>query len=70
MDNYPVGAKDDPRAPYNEPLTKDEPCDVSISFSFTDEYHNEKSRDYYTELIENAFRYFPNLNIDEIHELN
>lgn len=30
-DNYPIGAADDPRAPYNEPLPKEETLDFELN---------------------------------------
>lgn len=31
MSNYPLGAKDDPTAPYNEPLTKEDTYNFEVS---------------------------------------
>lgn len=36
MSNYPLGAKDDPNAPYNEPLNKEHKRFVSVTISFYD----------------------------------
>ena len=35
MSNYPMGAKDDPRAPYNEPLNEDVDFNVSVICDIT-----------------------------------
>lgn len=34
MNNYPLGAKEDPNAPFNEPLNKVETRYVSVTLSF------------------------------------
>lgn len=76
MDNYPIGAKDDVRAPYNEPLDVKHKRFVSVTLSFyhTVEGHPEMSKKEIKEAVENyikskEFSSVP-FDIDELIVLN
>lgn len=76
MDNYPIGAKDDARAPYNEPLDVEHKRFVSVTLSFyhTVEGHPEMSEEKIRELIEDYIKSsdFSNVafDIDELVIIN
>lgn len=76
MDNYPIGAKDNPRAPYNEPLDVEHERFVSVTLSFYYKVkgHPEMSEEKIRELIEDYVKSsdFSNVafDIDELIVLN
>lgn len=76
MDNYPIGAKDNYRAPYNEPLDVEHERFVSVTLSFYYKVkgHPEMSEEKIRELIEDYIKSsdFSNVafDIDELVIIN
>lgn len=63
MDNYPLGAANDPDAPYNEP--RPEPCRVMVSITLSKEFTIDLIRRYDREIDESDVRLYKYLP-DEI----
>lgn len=62
FDNYPVGAADDPRAPYNEPLARNVKVGVELGTMVDIEVVGYLSEDIMQELVKD--KVIEKLNID------
>ena len=62
FDNYPVGAADDPRAPYNEPLARNVKVGVELGTMVDIEVVGDLSEDLMQELVKD--KVIEKLNID------
>lgn len=62
FDNYPVGAADDPRAPYNEPLARNVKVGVELGTMVDIEVVGDLSEDIMQELVKD--KVIEKLNID------
>lgn len=51
FDNYPIGAADDPRAPYNEPLARNVKVEVELGTMVDIEVVGDLSEDLMQELV-------------------
>ena len=62
FDNYPIGAADDPRAPYNEPLARNVKVEVELGTMVDIEVVGDLSEDLMQELVKD--KVIEKLNID------
>lgn len=62
FDNYPIGAADDPRAPYNEPLARNVKVGVELGTMVDIEVVGDLSEDIMQELVKD--KVIEKLNID------
>lgn len=62
FDNYPIGAADDPRAPYNEPLARNVKVGVELGTMVDIEVVGDLSEDLMQELVKD--KVIEKLNID------